>query len=915
MKNKTLKRKQDSIVLEELKLSASEPNFLYSSIFYLLFLMLGTGSSLCCVYSSFAIPISAAVGVLFFLVFSVAFTALYLMKRKNTWFVIGGVAVGALYLIIFRNSLYRGFLISVRYVLEQFREKGSGVSFPSGWNEQLKNANYGLDSTVFLLFLMYIFIFLEAWAIISKRNLFLASFITLPFIILPILVPLTPSYFATVALFLFYGLSMLLSPTIGGSKIFKRGLRGYHISSPSAAHPVAFAALPVMLAIMLVVSMIFPQSSFQRSEFLDAVKLSLVNGFDNTEISRYLNSKFGGDTSAVNFSDVGNISFRNLPALRLTLTDGSGLRAENVNHNEYIKSYVGSVYSEDGWTVLSDNKSAEVRGVLKGNNTQRIFHNVQQIFGVSEQINAFSVLAEWCQTGNPRQIYAPYNLIDIQPESELLYVDDGYITAVDENRGLDTYTYSAYSSLNNPNSSLYDMVQKMYISTFREITDYDEYFNGVEVEGGTLKIDGNGYIFFIDEYGNVYQTGQKIDLDEYYSQANRNDGRDSNADINTLISELYEYGTLNKTQVNYLNMLIQYDKFVTENYTQLPESSKAFLQNFMREKNIRTSSMNETIADVMNLLMYSGEYSYTLSPGKTPNDTDFVEYFLTQNKKGYCRHFATSAVLLLRAAGIPARYAEGFKFDTSELTGKGSIELLDSDAHAWVEVYYSGTGWTPLEFTPSSNIGNESSIESSTESSNESSAESSSESSMESSAESGSVSGNENSGELSSETSSAQAPDVFENADSNFSSVIIYILFIPMCIIIVFAVLWINRFVRVKKRKARFNDKNKNKALLAVYEYIVQLLLYRAKTDENISDYDNIKALIDREDIPQEKKKLCELFCNEIYPIAQKAKFSGKRINPEEFELILKYSQNIYSVTMDGLNFFQRLAARYLDII
>lgn len=912
MKNKTLKRKQDSIVLEELKLSASEPNFLYSSIFYLLFLILGTGSSLCCVYSSFSIPISVAAAVLFFLVFSFAFTALYLMKRKNTWFVIGGVAVGALYLIIFRSSIYRGFLIAVRYVLEQFREKGSGVSFPNGWNEQIKGADYELDSTVFLLFLMYIFIFLEAWAIINRRNLFLASFITLPFIILPILVPLTPSYFATISLFLFYGLSMILSPTIGGSKIFKRGLRGYHVSSPSAAHPVAFAALPVMLAIMLVISLIFPQSSFQRSEFLDAVKLSLVNGFDSTEISRYLNSKFGGDTSAVNFRDVGNISFRNLPALRLTLTDGSGLRAENINHDEYIKGYVGSVYNEDGWSVLSDNKSAEVKGILGGNSTQQIFHNIQQIFGVSEQINTFSVLAEWCQTGNPRQIYAPYSLIDIQPEAELSYVDDGYMTAVDENRGLDTYAYSAYSSLNNPNSSLYDMVQEMYISTFRGTTMYyNDYFNGVEVDGGTLKIDGNGYVFFIDEYGNVYQTGQRVNLDEYYAQINGDEGRNSNADINTLISELYEYGALSRMQVNYLNTLIQYDKFVKENYTQLPESSRTFLQNFISEKNIRTSSMNETIADVMNLLVYSGEYNYTLSPGQTPTDTDFVEYFLTQNKKGYCRHFATSAVLLLRAAGIPARYAEGFKFDTSELISKSSIELLDSDAHAWVEVYYSGTGWTPLEFTPSSNIDNESSIESSIESSNESSAESSSESSMESSAESD----NESSGELSSDTSSVETSAVVENDGSNSNSVIIYILFIPICIIIVFAVLWINRFVRVKKRKARFNDKNKNKAVLAVYEYIVQLLLYRVKPDENISDYDNIKELIDKDDISQEKKKLCELFCNEVYPIAEKAKFSGKRISPAEFEIILKYSQDIYSVTMDGLKFFQRLTARYLDII
>lgn len=147
-------------------------------------------------------------------------------------------------------------------------------------------------------------------------------------------------------------------------------------------------------------------------------------------------------------------------------------------------------------------------------------------------------------------------------------------------------------------------------------------------------------------------------------------------------------------------MLIDYDKFVNENYTQLPENTKSFLQKFIKDKNINTSSMDNTIIDVMSLLVGSNEYKYTLSPGKTPDGEDFVEYFLSKIKKGYCRHFASSAVLLLRASGIPARYAEGFKFNTAKLTNIGSIEMLDSDAHAWVEVYYSGTGWKALDFTP-----------------------------------------------------------------------------------------------------------------------------------------------------------------------------------------------------------------------
>lgn len=903
MKNTILKKEQNPIVLEELKLSASEPNLLQTAIFYLLFLMLGVGSSLGCFYSSFAIPISLPVIVLFFIIFSCIFTGIYLMKRKNLWFVIGSAAFGVLFYLIFQDSIYRGFLIEVKYVLEEFRAKGSGVSFPGGWNDLIKGANYELDSTIFLLFLMYVFIFLEAWAIIKRRNFFLAAFVTLPFIIAPVLVPLTPSYFAIVFLFAFYGMSMFLSPTVGGNKVFKRGLRGYHISSPAAAQPIAFVALPILLSIMLVISLIFPQSAFHRSEFLDSVRLSLVNGFDSTEISRYLNSKFGGDTSSINFNDIGDISFKNKPVLRLTLTNGAELRKENIPHDEYIKSYVGSVYSESGWGLLSSNKSAEVKNIIGDNSTQQIFNNVNKIFGLSGNSTTFSVIAEWCNGGNPRLIYTPYNLIDIEPKDEISYIDDGYITAKNEQRGLDKYSYSAYSSTSFVNFSLDDLVQTMY--TLNSYYSLDDYFNGVAVEGGTLKVDREtGEISFIDENGNVYSTNEKINLDEYYS---RNRYIDSDADTRTLVSELYNSGSIDRNDFNYLNMLIDYDKFVNENYTQLPENTKSFLQKFIKDKNINTSSMDNTIIGVMNLLVGSNEYKYTLSPGKTPDGEDFVEYFLTKNKKGYCRHFASSAVLLLRAAGIPARYAEGFKFNTAKLTNIGSIEMLDSDAHAWVEVYYSGTGWRALDFTPSDSLSSESSIESSSYSSSSDSSTESSESMVESSNE-------EHSESLPSDTSSEQT-STSTQSNSNSTPVIVYILFVPMCVAIVFATLWINRFIRVKKRKKKFSDKNKNKALLAIYSYIVQLLLYKVQTDESNSIYDNIKQLIEKENTSQEKKNWYELFCKEIYPIAEKAKFSGKPISSEELSLFLKYSQEIRNTIMNSLNCFQRFVAKYMDIL
>ena len=51
---------------------------------------------------------------------------------------------------------------------------------------------------------------------------------------------------------------------------------------------------------------------------------------------------------------------------------------------------------------------------------------------------------------------------------------------------------------------------------------------------------------------------------------------------------------------------------------------------------------------------------YSLSPGKLPRGKDFIEYFLYENKRGYCAHYASAATMIFRAMGIPARYVEGY---------------------------------------------------------------------------------------------------------------------------------------------------------------------------------------------------------------------------------------------------------------
>ena len=75
---------------------------------------------------------------------------------------------------------------------------------------------------------------------------------------------------------------------------------------------------------------------------------------------------------------------------------------------------------------------------------------------------------------------------------------------------------------------------------------------------------------------------------------------------------------------------------------------------------------------------------------------DFVEHFLSEGR-GYCMHFATTGTLMLRLMGIPARYVTGYSVDIPE---SGELDVADSSAHAWVEIYLEDYGWYPVEVTP-----------------------------------------------------------------------------------------------------------------------------------------------------------------------------------------------------------------------
>ena len=156
----------------------------------------------------------------------------------------------------------------------------------------------------------------------------------------------------------------------------------------------------------------------------------------------------------------------------------------------------------------------------------------------------------------------------------------------------------------------------------------------------------------------------------------------------------------------YMEAEKRYRDFVYAHYMTIPEETRTAIASLGTIPPAKTLSEKRARIDAVRHFLETN-YTYTKNPGKTPADKDFISYFLTESRKGYCTSFASAAVMLLRASGIPARYAVGLSVDREDLRnapltkeGLHALSVNDHHAHAWVEVYVDGLGWRPCEMTP-----------------------------------------------------------------------------------------------------------------------------------------------------------------------------------------------------------------------
>lgn len=153
---------------------------------------------------------------------------------------------------------------------------------------------------------------------------------------------------------------------------------------------------------------------------------------------------------------------------------------------------------------------------------------------------------------------------------------------------------------------------------------------------------------------------------------------------------LYSAGTLTCTDA--AGFFQRYDEEMTKRYCSLGASVTPRTKDLAVSLTKNCASDYERVIAVQKYL--EKNYNYNLNPPLTPKGEDLVDYFLFESRVGYCVHYATAMTVLLRAAGVPARFVCGF---VSPKKQGDTFVVRNSQAHAWVEVYSHLLGFYPVD--------------------------------------------------------------------------------------------------------------------------------------------------------------------------------------------------------------------------
>lgn len=497
----------------------------------------------------------------------------------------------------------------------------------------------------------------------------------------------------------------------------------------------AISAFIVALAAIIVVQpFIAPDARFSLampeqilSTLTSTVEYALV-GSDSRVYGGY-----GGGMGGGNLYKPGGVNFKNKPILQIDVQNSPRINSGVI----YLKGFIGSIYDGKKWQEVDKNYIIEYNKMM----THSIFANykpetyfrtftdaMQDVVGAPYNRRAVELKSDRININHlvrgGRLIFTPYftNAV-LASTNRIQTVADLNTQVTNSLFRYPQYTIEFYSVDN-----VLDRLSKNAVSDMRDyLQRYNNLFTDVsfwspeQIEArfpGAFLLNYDEAMDFVSinkDFSEKYIINYNV-----YSE----DGGYNLINIETPDSFIYNYVFIPKEYEDewsqlmgespyfryggilpsdYLLSEMAYYNFVRNYYLQLPGEIPQEVISLAQEL---TQDCETDYDKALALEDYlARNYEYTLNP-REPYDVeqDFVYNFLFDVKEGYCSYYATAMTVMMRALGIPAREVEGYIVDTRKITrdenGKPlAIVVLDSNAHAWTEVYLRGIGWIPFEPT------------------------------------------------------------------------------------------------------------------------------------------------------------------------------------------------------------------------
>ena len=635
---------------------------------YLVFLaFMGSFSSIFTFLTMFS-PVYSPPALMLFMAAAFGFFAWFTMKKKN-----GSVAVLIsliLYCLVFfwqRTRISDGMMYLTNTICQTIYMTDWEYFMPSDGSSEL------VSVTCLLCFLMFPIICMVCYAVLRYQNFFLSFLVTFPFAEIGLFFGIVPNHALAAVLAAFW--FSMIAVQFAGSGISQDGGRTGFLRKKSAFFPVSgmrfmltesagIFVFVLMLLLFSGVGFAVRFSNYARPEKIKTLRtnfqnyVAALNWTDVTILEDYGSvQEAPPEENQIDLGQTDEKIYENIPVSSIAFSDIPDSRI-------YLKYRTGRVYNSRNWSILPDVSYPEtaVFEELNYYPPEFLYHTV----------SGQSIIRVWLShTTGILSGCIPYGF---QKSQNIFCTKDETLTT-----NTTEYTIMAgrdYETLFlNPDFVSQTSLDMLLQSC--ETSDVPALFNLMK-----------------DHELQTVWTAQSSVIPTSYPGDGIFTSRSAEAGI--LCGSFY-------------------DNLVYEHDTALPSSPslmavRSRYADLFENFDARTATPSETIQKLQDIrTRICDDVTYTLAPGKTPPDRDHAAYFLLENHKGYCEHYATAGTILARMAGIPARYCEGYMIDCSQpgtlekstIDGKTAYvsEILDSNAHAWTEIYLSGIGWIPFEFT------------------------------------------------------------------------------------------------------------------------------------------------------------------------------------------------------------------------